>query len=118
MHNACVAAYGKIVQYYMVTSDCYTIATVLDLRLKLNYYGASERVDIFNGVDLVFRRDYETIVNVNDVEVLDLDVDEEIVVHHDINPEGQSELQRYCGNSAHCIAGKFSKLTSKDVLKW
>ena len=37
LHNAGVAAYyGKIVQYYIVTSDCYiTIATVLDPRLKL-----------------------------------------------------------------------------------
>ena len=102
----------------MVTSDCYTIATVLDPRLKLDYYEASERDDIFNMVDLVFRRDYETIVNLDDVEELDLDDDEDIVVHRDINPEGQSELQRYCRNSEHCMTGKFSKLTSKDVMNW
>ena len=68
LHNACVSAYGKIVRYYMVTSDCYTIATVLDPRLKLDYYEPSERDDIFNIVDLVFRRDYETRVNLDDVE--------------------------------------------------
>jgi hypothetical protein len=118
LHNACVAAYGKIVQYYMVTSDCYTIATVLDPRLKLNYYVATERDDIFNVVDVVFRRDYETIVNLDDVEELGLEDDDDIVVHHEINPEGQSELQRYCRNSDHCMTGKFSKLKSKDVLNW
>ena len=118
LHNACVAAYGKIVQYYIVTSDCCTIATVLDPRLKLDYYEATERDDIFNVVDLVFRRDNETIVNLDDVEELDLDDDEDIVVHRDINPEGRSELQRYCRNSEHCMTGKFSKLTSKDVMNW
>ena len=103
LHNAYVAAYGKIVQYYIVTSDYYTFATVLDPRLKLDYYEATERDDIFNVVNLVFRRDYKTIVNVNDVEELDLDDDADIkiVVHRDINPERQSELQRYCINSDH-----------------
>jgi hypothetical protein len=44
LHNACVAAYGKIVDYYMITSDCYTIATVLDPRLKLGIISFETRL--------------------------------------------------------------------------
>ena len=90
----------------------------LDPRLKLDYYEATERDYILNLFNLVFRRDYETIVNVNDVEELDLDGDEDIVFHRDINPEVHLELQRYCRNSDHGMTGKFSKLTSKDVMNW
>jgi hypothetical protein len=117
-HNACVAAYGKIVDYYMGTSDCYTIATVLDPRLKLDYYQPDERDDIFNAVDLVFRRDYENFINFDDVQEFELDDDDDIIVHREINPERTSELQRYCSTAAHSISGKFSKSSSKDIMNW
>ena len=38
LHNSTVAAEEKITSYYNVTSDCYTVCTVLDPRLGLEYY--------------------------------------------------------------------------------
>ena len=38
IHNSTVAAYSKIKDYYNLTSDCYTISTVLDPRFNIGYF--------------------------------------------------------------------------------
>ncbi len=38
LHNSTVAALAKIKDYYDLTSDYYTIATVLDLQFNIRYY--------------------------------------------------------------------------------
>lgn len=45
LHRAIVAEKAKIVQYYNLTSDCYTICTVLDPRFKLDYYKKGKEQD-------------------------------------------------------------------------
>jgi len=42
LHNSTVAALEKITRYYNVTSDCYTVCTVLDPRLGLKYYNLAQ----------------------------------------------------------------------------
>jgi hypothetical protein len=41
LHNSTVAALEKIKAYYNITSDCYTVATVLDPRFNIQYYKAA-----------------------------------------------------------------------------
>jgi hypothetical protein len=86
--------------------------------LKLDYYEVNQRDDIFNAVDLVFRRDYETIINLDDVQELELDDEDDIIVRREVNPQGQSELKRYCSTAEHSISGKFSKSSSRDIMNW
>jgi len=38
LHRSIVSANAKIIDYYNLTRDCYTISTVLDPRFKLEYY--------------------------------------------------------------------------------
>ena len=66
LHNSTVAALEKINSYYNVTSDCYTICTVLDPRLGLNYYNVAPAPDqenentevIFAAVNDVYKKYY------------------------------------------------------------
>jgi hypothetical protein len=50
LHRSVVAAHAKIKEYYNVTSDTYTVATVLDPRLKLDFYDDQEKEAIFKTV--------------------------------------------------------------------
>ena len=65
----------------------------------------------------MFKRDYETIVNLDDVEELESEDDSDIVVVRGTNRK-ESELQRYCRTTEHCMKGKFSKSKPIDVMKW
>jgi hypothetical protein len=58
LHNATVASYEKIVAYYQKTSHCYSVATELDPRLKLDLYSVEERPEIIEAVKNIFVRDY------------------------------------------------------------
>ena len=64
LHNSTVAALEKITRYYNVTSDCYTVCTVLDPRLGLKYYNlAQDRGNentsvIFDAVNDVYQKCY------------------------------------------------------------
>jgi hypothetical protein len=112
LHNACVAAYAKITKYYMSTSDCYTIATVLDPRLKLDFYDPEERQSIFDAVQSVFDRDY----NNHEIPISEDEDDEDIFIKR--NPTKPMELRTYCDSSIHSMPGKFSNYTANDVLHW
>jgi hypothetical protein len=50
LHRSVVAAHAKIKEYYNVTSETYTVATVLDPRLKLDFYDDQEKKAIFKTV--------------------------------------------------------------------
>jgi hypothetical protein len=113
LHNACVAAYSKITKYYMTTSDCYTIATVLDPRLKLDFYDAEERQSIYDAVQNVFLRDYNHQV----AAISDYDDDDEIYIKRG-NKITPMELQTYCESDGHSMSGRFSSYNAKDVLTW
>jgi hypothetical protein len=54
LHRSVVAAHAKIKTYYNVTSETYTIATVLDPRLKLDFYDNEEKEAIFNTVKSIY----------------------------------------------------------------
>jgi hypothetical protein len=115
LHNACVAAYAKITKYYMTTSDCYTIATVLDPRLKLDFYDSEERQSIFNAVQLVFDRDYKTQVTAIPEDEEDDDNEDVFIKQTNVEP---MELRTYCDSKHHCMPGKFSNHNAKDILVW
>ena len=115
LHNACVASYAKITEYYIKTSDCFTIATVLDPRLKLEFYEEHEREEIFQAVDLIFQRDYAVIQQ--DITIESEEEDDDIIHRSTSNLEG-SELRKYCDTQQHCLPGKLSQYTAKDILKW
>jgi hypothetical protein len=46
LHQASVASYGKLYGYYQKTLDSYTVATVLDPRLKLIYFEDFQRNEV------------------------------------------------------------------------
>jgi len=64
LHRSIVSANAKLRDYYNLTSDCYTISTVLDPRFKLEFYkqgkeGNSESSqEIFEIVNAVYQTFY------------------------------------------------------------
>jgi hypothetical protein len=100
----------------MKTSHCYTIATVLDPRLKLDFYEIDERETIFAEVQVVFARDY---MNPVDTAIPDIESDDSdnffIRTNAYVEP---MELRTYCDSKHHCMVGKFNSYNAKDVLAW
>ena len=77
LHCSTIAAFAKITNYYNVTSDCFTVSTVLDPRFKLDYYkrgkGDSQEQyqDIFRAVNDVcslFKLDLSNLLRSRRVE--------------------------------------------------
>ena len=61
LHSAVIAAYAKIKVYYDLSSDCYTIATVLDPRFNIIFYDreGEEDQDSAEAIVQVVKRVYE-----------------------------------------------------------
>jgi hypothetical protein len=115
LHNACGASYAKITAYYIKTSHCFTIATVLDPRLKLEFYEEQEREEMFQAVDFIFQRDYAAIRQDITIESED---DDDDIIHRSTSRLVASELRKYCDTPEHCLPGKLSQYTAQDILKW
>ena len=99
----------------MITSDCYTIATVLDPRLKLDFYDPEERQSIFDKVQLVFDRDYKSHDTIIPEDEEEDDNDDTFIKQSNAEP---MELRTYCDSRLYSMSGKFSNYKAKDVLTW
>jgi hypothetical protein len=64
LHRSTITANAKIIDYYNLTSDCYTISTILDPRFGLDYYkrdmadNNDSHEDVFAIVNAVYLRSY------------------------------------------------------------
>ena len=102
LHRSTITANAKITEYYNLTSDCYTISTILDPRFGLEYYkrDTAENNDshevIFAIVNDVYLRFY-----------CPDDLEEEFPIKiekHDLNlftrrsktPQAKKEFELYC----------------------
>ena len=95
LHNAVIASYGKIVDYYNITSDYYTIATVLDPRVKLMIYEEGiQRENVFRMVNNTFKTDYfhEPILSIIEPD----DQDDLVFISTATNVD--NEFERYISN--------------------
>jgi len=96
LHQAAVASFGKLVDYYQKTSDSYTVATVLDPRLKLEFFEESQRNEIFDTVNGIFRAQYCNIEQIDSENGYESEDSETVQKPFVINTH--NELQAYCQN--------------------
>ena len=68
LHHSVVAAHAKIKQYYNITSDTYTVATVLDPRLKVAFYADDDQKKAAFETVKSFYNDYEMHIPIIDLE--------------------------------------------------
>lgn len=67
LHSAVIAAYAKIKLYYNLSSDCYTIATVLDPRFNILFYDQEgEGQDSVQAIKEVVEGVYKTFYQEHD----------------------------------------------------
>ena len=112
LHKSAVAAYEKITTYYNLTSDSYTVCTVLDPRFGISYYkrdtgvNADSYEEIYAVVDSIYKSFYAPI----NAEVPSVVVDE-----YDLfdNEPAVDELKDYCNNSIRLNGGQ-----NQDILLW
>jgi hypothetical protein len=112
LHRSAVAAYEKITTYYNLTSDSYTVCTVLDPRFGISYYkrdtgvNADSYEEIYAVVDSIYKSFYAPI----NAEVPSVVVDE-----YDLfdNEPAVDELKDYCNNSIRLNGGQ-----NQDILLW
>ena len=112
LHKSAVAANEKIYNYYNLTSDSYTVCTVLDPRFGISYYKRDTRVnaeayeEVYDVVNFIYKNFYAPIDQVAPSAVVDeFDV-------FDIEP-AVDEFKDYCTNSPGMIGSQ-----NKDVLLW
>lgn len=107
LHRAVVAANAKIAQYYDLTSDCYTISTVLDPRFKLDYYRRGKEgnresyQEVFLIVNAVYQKFYASENDLQVTKVVDTAEKSESFFLFDedyaLNPN--DEFKAYCGDN-------------------
>jgi hypothetical protein len=118
IHHACVASYAKMKEYYDLTSDVYTIATVLDPRFKLDYYktqsgeGEDSATDIKAVVNQVYQQSYYSppaitnpIITHTPTPLLGIFKKRTVSPHN--------EFEAYCQDPSQLEGG-----TMADVLSW
>ena len=118
LHRSTVTATAKITEYYNLTSDCYTISTVLDPRFGLEYYKRDKDTasdsfeEVFNIVNAVYLRFYcpsdESIDN-----FVDEETDDFLFTRSYKNDSPKTEFQNYCTDRVRNIGSK-----NEDVLLW
>ena len=97
LHTSAVAANDKISNYYNLTSDSYTVCTVLDPRFGISYYkrdtgvNAEAYEDVYDVVNSIYKNFHAPI----DLEAPSAVVDEFDVF--DIKP-AVDEFKDYCTN--------------------
>jgi hypothetical protein len=118
LHHACVASYSKMKNYYDLTSDVYTIATVLDPRFKLDYYknqsgeGEDSATDIKAVVNQLYQQSYYSppaitnhIITHTPTPLLGIFKKRTVSPHN--------EFEAYCQDPSQLEGG-----TMADVLSW
>ena len=119
LHRASIIANAKITDYYDLTSDCYTISTVLDPRFGLNYYQQDKTAksdsykEVFDIVNAVYLRFYCPDESIDTPSVTDETEDFLFKLPSEkISPK--SEFQNYCTDGAWRNIGR----RNEDVLLW
>jgi len=119
LHRAVVTANAKLVQYYNLTSDCYTISTILDPRFKLDYYkkGEEGNRESYQEVFLIVNAVYQTFYITETTSETGVEEIKEVVAPFSFlyREEGSAinsadEFKMYCEDN--------SRLRGSDVLGW